>query len=119
MTKAELPRTAIERGQVAPVKLAHIVRRTSRFAEMRAWYQFVLQAEVVLQTDNFAFLTYDEEHHRVAILAQPASFFWNSLLYHTPSGPMRDSPPVARPSPDAGAGGIQQQPPPEAAVCGL
>tara|TARA_R110002073_G_scaffold49060_1_gene131449 strand:+ start:2595 stop:3194 length:600 start_codon:yes stop_codon:yes gene_type:complete len=71
MTNAQLPRTAIERGQVAPVKLAHIVRKTSRFAEMRAWYQCVLQAEVVLQTANFAFLTYDEEHHRVAILAQP------------------------------------------------
>ena len=70
MSHAELPRTAKERGQVAPVKLAHIVRKTSRFSAMRDWYQFVLQAEVVLQTDNFAFLTYDEEHHRVAILAQ-------------------------------------------------
>ena len=60
MTNAQLPRTAIERGQVAPVKLAHIVRKTSRFAEMRAWYQCVLQAEVVLQTANFAFLTYDD-----------------------------------------------------------
>jgi catechol-2,3-dioxygenase len=38
---------------------------------MREWYQLVLQAEVVLKTGNFAFLTYDEEHHRVAILAAP------------------------------------------------
>jgi catechol-2,3-dioxygenase len=62
---------AADRGRVAPVKLAHIVRRTSRFAEMLAWYQTVLGAEIVHSDRMLAFLTYDDEHHRLAIVAIP------------------------------------------------
>jgi len=62
---------AAGRGRVAPVKLAHIVRRTSRFAEMLAWYQTVLGAEVVHSDGVLAFLTYDDEHHRIAIAGIP------------------------------------------------
>jgi catechol-2,3-dioxygenase len=60
-----------DRGRVAPVKLAHIVRRTGRFAEMLAWYQTVFGAEVVHADGMLAFLTYDDEHHRFAIAAIP------------------------------------------------
>ena len=66
-----LPKTARERGRVAPAKLAHVVRRTARFAEMVEWYQIVLEAEVVYRADALAFMTYDEEHHRVAIIHIP------------------------------------------------
>ena len=59
------------RGRVAPTKLAHIVRRTSRFEAMLDWYQTVLGAEVVHSDGMLAFLTYDDEHHRIAI-ARPA-----------------------------------------------
>jgi catechol-2,3-dioxygenase len=59
------------RGRVAPVQLAHIVRRTSRFAAMLAWYQSVLAAEIVHADDMLAFLTYDQEHHRIALAAIP------------------------------------------------
>jgi len=69
--KAHIPKTAKERGRIAPVSLAHVVRRTSRFAEMVDWYRQVLEAEVVSSNEMLAFLTYDEEHHRIAIAAIP------------------------------------------------
>jgi catechol-2,3-dioxygenase len=59
------------RGRVAPVKLAHIVRRTSRFEAMLDWYQKVLGAEIVHSDGTLAFLTYDDEHHRLAIAGIP------------------------------------------------
>lgn len=59
------------RAAVRPVQLAHLVRRTSRFAEMVQWYCDVLVAEVVHADAMLAFLTYDEEHHRVAIAHLP------------------------------------------------
>jgi catechol-2,3-dioxygenase len=59
------------RGRVAPVKLAHVVRRTSRFAAMLDWYGKVLACEVVHSDGMLAFLTYDDEHHRIAIAAIP------------------------------------------------
>jgi catechol-2,3-dioxygenase len=49
-----------------PVKFAHVVYQTRRFDEMVAWYQDVFEAEVVSQSPAFAFLTYDDEHHRFA-----------------------------------------------------
>jgi catechol-2,3-dioxygenase len=59
------------RGRVPPVKLAHIVRRTARFDEMLEWYRRVLGAEVVHSDGILAFLTYDDEHHRIAIARIP------------------------------------------------
>ena len=59
------------RGRIAPAKLAHVVRRTSRFEEMIAWYETVLDARVVHRDGVLAFLTYDDEHHRIAIAGIP------------------------------------------------
>jgi len=62
---------AESRGPIAPSKFAHVVRRTSRFDEMIRWYRTVLNAEIVHATDMLAFLTYDDEHHRIALIAMP------------------------------------------------
>ena len=64
-------RLAADRGIVKPQKLAHIVRRTSRFDELVRWYCTVLGAEVVHSDGMLAFLTYDDEHHRIAIAGIP------------------------------------------------
>ena len=53
---------------VAPVKIAHIVLRTRRFEEMIAWYENVFEAKIQHQDPVIAFLTFDEEHHRVAFI---------------------------------------------------
>ena len=52
----------------APAKFAHVVFRSGRLAEMRDWYCTVLEAHVAFENDFIAFLTYDDEHHRVAIV---------------------------------------------------
>jgi len=49
-----------------PVKFAHVVYSTRRFEEMIDWYQKVFESKVVYQNPVFAFLTYDDEHHRFA-----------------------------------------------------
>src|SRR6266403_3098161 len=56
---------------ISPVKLAHIVLRTSRFEELVAWYKAALGAHAVFENELLAFLTYDREHHRVALLRVP------------------------------------------------
>lgn len=49
-----------------PSKLAHVVYMTRRYDQMLDWYQKVFQATVQYQNPAFAFLTYDDEHHRFA-----------------------------------------------------
>ena len=73
MTSAEdrTAKLAAARGRIPPIKLAHIVRRTARFEAMLGWYQTVLGATVVHSDGTLAFLTYDVEHHRIAIAAIP------------------------------------------------
>ena len=51
-----------------PSKLAHVVYRTRRFADMLAWYGNVFGARVQHQNPAMAFLTFDDEHHRFAFL---------------------------------------------------
>lgn len=54
---------------VAPTKLAHIVFRTNDLKRMIVWYGTVLDAQVVFSNDRVAFLSYDDEHHRIALIA--------------------------------------------------
>ena len=57
---------------IRPVKLAHIVLRSNeRFEETAEWYRHVLNAEYVHKDAMLAFLTYDDEHHRIAIARVP------------------------------------------------
>ena len=56
-------------GSVSPHRLAHIVFRTNDMPRMIDWYSDVFGAHVVFQTDKIAFLTYDDEHHRIALIA--------------------------------------------------
>lgn len=49
-------------------RFVHVVYRTRRFAAMIAWYQTVFGCKVQYQNPVLAFLTYDEEHHRVALV---------------------------------------------------
>ncbi|MFI8003507.1 VOC family protein [Streptomyces sp. NPDC086010] len=56
----------------ATPKFAHVVFQTGNPAAMRDWYCAVLDGHVVFQNDSLCFITYDEEHHRVALLTSPA-----------------------------------------------
>ena len=56
-------------------KLAHIVLQTGQLPVLRDWYLRVLDAHVVYENQFLSFMTFDEEHHRLAIaqLPQPAA----------------------------------------------
>ena len=56
---------------IPPAKLAHIVLRTPRFEESIAWWKTVLGAVPRFENEFVAFLSYDDEHHRLAILSAP------------------------------------------------
>lgn len=53
---------------IRPKTFAHIVYRTYRFQQMLDWYVTVFNGKVQYQNPVIAFVTYDEEHHRVALL---------------------------------------------------
>src|SRR5215210_1782464 len=59
--------------RVRPAHLAHVVLRTQQLEPMAEWWANVLQADVVFKNAFLAFLTFDEEHHRVAIAQHPHS----------------------------------------------
>lgn len=65
------PVPARQRGKIAPAKLAHIVLRTGDARRLVDWYCTVLEAESALDNGMLHFLTYDEEHHRIAIAQLP------------------------------------------------
>ena len=51
-----------------PSKLAHLVLRAWDFEKQKQWYLDFLGARVQYENPMLAFLAYDEEHHRVALL---------------------------------------------------
>ena len=52
-------------------KFAHAVLMTNRREAMRDWYCTVLDAHVVYEDPMICFITYDDEHHRLAFVAPP------------------------------------------------
>jgi len=73
-TTATAPRTLPAPTQrIVPEKFAHVVLKTANFDAVIEWYAAVLQARVAFRNDFIAFLTYDDEHHRVAVLNTPGS----------------------------------------------
>ena len=49
-------------------RLAHVVYRTRKFEQMLVWYKEMFHARVQHQNPVMAFLTYDDEHHRLAFI---------------------------------------------------
>ena len=59
------------KAAISPARLAHVVLRSSQFQALVDWYKTVLAAETAFSDGNLAFLAYDEEHHRIAVLNIP------------------------------------------------
>jgi catechol 2,3-dioxygenase-like lactoylglutathione lyase family enzyme len=73
-TVVTAPRTLPAPSQrISPAKFAHVVLKTGNFDAVIGWYASVLQARVAFRNDFIAFLTYDDEHHRVAVINAPGS----------------------------------------------
>ncbi len=58
-------------NRVTPAFFAHAVLKTSRLEEMVAHWTTLLNATVVFQNPMLCFMTFDEEHHRLAIAGLP------------------------------------------------
>lgn len=55
----------------SPAKLAHVVLRTNNVRKLRAFYLDFLGAREAFGNETMSFLTYDDEHHRIAIFEFP------------------------------------------------
>ncbi|KAI0432366.1 Glyoxalase/Bleomycin resistance protein/Dihydroxybiphenyl dioxygenase [Xylaria sp. FL1042] len=56
---------------LSPKYLAHIVLKTPNLQTMSTFYKTFLGAHASFENEHLSFLTYDEEHHRIAIVAFP------------------------------------------------
>jgi catechol 2,3-dioxygenase-like lactoylglutathione lyase family enzyme len=66
-----MPPAFVRGGKTVPDLLAHFVVKTARPREMIAWYGEVFGARVVHEDAQIAFLTWDEESHRLALVKVP------------------------------------------------
>jgi len=55
-------------SRIRPSRFVHVVYRTRQFDKMIQWYRDVFDCKVQYQNPVLAFLTYDDEHHRVALV---------------------------------------------------
>ncbi|KAJ4419569.1 hypothetical protein N0V82_004872 [Gnomoniopsis sp. IMI 355080] len=73
-TSAAMNPVQASTGKVlAPKSLAHVVLRTPNFNAMVAFYKSFFGGWASYENDRLAFLTYDDEHHRIAIFNVPGT----------------------------------------------
>jgi catechol-2,3-dioxygenase len=68
---ADSLRRPLDSKPVSPSLFAHFVLRTANREPLKKWYQTVLNARLVFENDYISFITYDDEHHRVAFVQIP------------------------------------------------
>src|SRR5712671_3675594 len=68
---ADKIRRPLDSKPVSPSLFAHFVLRTSNRDPLRDWYLKVLNARQVFENEYISFITYDDEHHRVAFVLAP------------------------------------------------
>lgn len=56
-----------------PAYLSHYGIRAKRFREMVEWYKTVFGARIQHENEFLAFMTFDQEHHRLVIFEDPAT----------------------------------------------
>lgn len=56
---------------ISPEKFVHFVLRTGQVDKMAEWYKTVLAARIVFRDQRLCFLSYDDEHHRLALIQVP------------------------------------------------
>jgi catechol-2,3-dioxygenase len=57
--------------KVRPARFAHFVLRVRDIKQAIAWYEEVLGMEMVHDAGKIAFMSFDEEHHRIALAETP------------------------------------------------
>ena len=64
-------RTLDTETTTVPTKFAHMVINTRQYEAMKRWYGDVLGMEIVVDNGMLCFLTFDDEHHRLALVNLP------------------------------------------------
>lgn len=65
---ASAVRPKVSGTAIAPAKLAHVVMRSRSYSAAIEWWSTLLAAKVAFESPIITFLTYDDEHHRVALI---------------------------------------------------
>ncbi|MEM7098719.1 MAG: VOC family protein [Pseudomonadota bacterium] len=68
----EMKRTVNPALKTKP-KMAHYVLRAANLHRSIDWYSAVLEMHVVYRNEHLCFLTYDDEHHRLALAQTPVA----------------------------------------------
>jgi catechol 2,3-dioxygenase-like lactoylglutathione lyase family enzyme len=68
---APIRRLAPVSHPISPAKFAHFVLRTGQIDKLAEWYGVVLGARIVFRDERLCFLSYDDEHHRLALIQVP------------------------------------------------
>jgi len=71
MLNAEPLVTRADGSQTRPAYISHYGIRARQFKEMIRWYTTVFGARIQHENEFLAFLTYDNEHHRLVIFEDP------------------------------------------------
>lgn len=58
---------------LSPSMLAHVVLRTGNFSKMVEFYSAFLGGAVTHGNEFLSFITYDQEHHRIALIDVPGT----------------------------------------------
>jgi len=66
-----MPRRLDAETLVKPSKFAHFLLLVRDLDAAIAWYQTVLGMEIVHRAEKLVFMTYDDEHHRMALAETP------------------------------------------------
>lgn len=79
----------------SPTRLAHVVLFTKQVPQMRDWYVKVLDGRVVHENPSAAFVTYDDEHHRIAVTDPDAAAKMAESLFGKSEGLVGAAAPAA------------------------
>ena len=71
MTSATIPNSILATMRMGPEYISHIGLRAWRYEEMLEWYGKVMGARVQHRNEFLAFITFDDEHHRMVIFKDP------------------------------------------------
>ena len=73
MSRSESLKSSSPGADIKPAYISHYGIRAKRFKEMIQWYRTVLRARIQHENEFLAFMTFDDEHHRLVIFEDPAT----------------------------------------------
>lgn len=69
--KTAMARVPAPNAVTSPARMSHVVLRSFDIGGMIEWYCNVLGAQPMLISETIGFVTFDDEHHRIAIIRRP------------------------------------------------